>query len=80
MDYLGSQARAAQLFHKDHPFLTGLEQVKMILTLAIVYFAKRTWEIKSSISSLVRRWKMINLGPRCSFFFMKGGIRLEWVN
>lgn len=26
MDYLGSQARAAQLFHKDHPFLTGLEQ------------------------------------------------------
>ena len=45
MDYLGSQARAAQLFHKDHPFLTGLEQVKMILTLAIVYFAKRTWEI-----------------------------------
>ena len=35
MDYLGSQARAAQLFHKDHPFLTGLEQVKMILTLAI---------------------------------------------
>lgn len=25
-DYLGSQARAAQLFTKDHPFLTGLEQ------------------------------------------------------
>jgi len=26
MDYLGSQARAAQLFNKDHPFLSGLEQ------------------------------------------------------
>lgn len=26
MDYLGSQARAAQLLTKDHPFFTGLEQ------------------------------------------------------
>ena len=30
MDYLGSQARAAQLFHKDHPLLTGLEQVEKV--------------------------------------------------
>ena len=27
MDYLGSQARAAQILHKDHPFVQGLEQV-----------------------------------------------------
>lgn len=26
MDYLGSQARGAQLFNKNHPFLSGLEQ------------------------------------------------------
>ena len=27
MDYLGGQARGAQLFNKNHPFLSGLEQV-----------------------------------------------------
>ena len=27
LDYLGAQARAAQLFNKNHPFLNGLEQV-----------------------------------------------------
>ena len=27
MDFLSSQARAAQLFQKDNPLLTGLEQV-----------------------------------------------------